>query len=256
MKNSRARASAVLREVVTPIVPISWLVVTIVVALAGPFGTFATLDLAFRFVYWGAMVATTIGLVVGLRVFWRLAVNSQVGWVEDILVVGSLGLIVGQVVELVNGYLWPGEDLVSAFFVSMLAFLISGSCCAIRRVLQNQHLVAEPTFTQNTRDRLLDRLDLPETARLQRISSDNHHIRIVTSDGGEHRILMRLRDAVAEIDVEPGMCVHRSHWVAEAAISRVVESGGREAVELPCGNTLPIGPKYRSNLVDAGMINA
>jgi DNA-binding LytR/AlgR family response regulator len=49
---------------------------------------------------------------------------------------------------------------------------------------------------------------------LSRISSDDHDIRVITNDGEEYRLLMRLRDAVAEIDLEPGLCVHRSHWVA------------------------------------------
>jgi DNA-binding LytR/AlgR family response regulator len=49
---------------------------------------------------------------------------------------------------------------------------------------------------------------------LSRISSDNHDIRVITNDGEEYRLLMWLRDAVAEIDLEPGLCVHRSHWVA------------------------------------------
>ena len=91
---------------------------------------------------------------------------------------------------------------------------------------------------------------------MMRISSDNHHIRITTDDGVEHRILMRLRDAVNEITVEAGMCIHRSHWVALAHIDGVVSEGGKEIVQMSCGGTLPVGPKYRVNLVGAGVLAA
>jgi hypothetical protein len=64
------------------------------------------------------------------------------------------------------------------------------------------------------KDQLFNRFPADNGARLSRISSDNHDIRVITNDGEEYRLLMWLRDAVAEIDLEPGLCVHRSHWVA------------------------------------------
>jgi DNA-binding LytR/AlgR family response regulator len=104
-------------------------------------------------------------------------------------------------------------------------------------------------------DKLLSRVPVAEGARLPRISSDNHHIHIVTITGDEHRLLMRLRGAVEEIDVEAVFCVHRSHWVAKSALLGVAKEGKRELVELACGSKIPIGPKYRNNLIEAGVIN-
>jgi len=77
----------------------------------------------------------------------------------------------------------------------------------------------------------------------------------MTLDGAEHRILMRMRDAVQEVDVEPGLWVHRSHWVANAAIVEVSRDGTREILTLTCGSEIPVGPKYRDNLIHAGVIN-
>nr|WP_237693339.1 LytTR family DNA-binding domain-containing protein [Octadecabacter algicola] len=107
-----------------------------------------------------------------------------------------------------------------------------------------------------SRDRLLDRIGAPEGVRLKRVSSDNHHIVIKTTDNQVYRELMRLRDAVADIDVEPGICVHRSHWVALSQITAVETTDGREHVSMPCGCKLPVGPKYRSNLVEVGKLSA
>jgi hypothetical protein len=44
--------------------------------------------------------------------------------------------------------------------------------------------------------------------------------------------------------------------VARSEIVRVVRESGREVVELTSGVTVPIGPKYRPNLITAGVISA
>lgn len=253
LAKTEQRVRGVLKEIVTPLLPIIWLAVTAVVSLAGPFGMFNTVPLWFRIAYWAPMIAVTIVVAIALRIFCRTVVGTTDDWKEDALVVAPLSIVIGQMVVLVNGYFWPGEFLVSALFVSTLSVLIGGCVCLMRRFFQHQKMVSD---SPTQRDRLLDRMTVNDAVRLVRISSDNHHIRILTTDGKEHRLLMRLRDAVGEVDVEPGMLVHRSHWVATSAISRVVETGGREAVELSSGETVPIGPKNRSNLVEAGIISA
>ena len=105
------------------------------------------------------------------------------------------------------------------------------------------------------KDRLFAQFSADSGVRLLQISSDNHHIRVIANDGEEHRLLMRLRDAVAEIDLELGLYVHRSHWAARSEIVRVVHERGRKVVELASGETVPIGSKYRPDLITAGVIS-
>ena len=81
-------------------------------------------------------------------------------------------------------------------------------------------------------------------------------MRIATDDNAEHRVLMRLRDALSEIDVEQGMCVHRSHWVATNMIEKFDTVDGKEVVRLKCGREVPVGKKDRPELVKAGIIAA
>lgn len=247
------KAVAVTREVVTPVHLFVWTGTTFVVSLAGPFGTYDALSFEMRLGYWGLVIAVSIVIALFFRIFWRLIFKGDPAWVEDVLVIGSLAITFGPAVSLLNARLWPGEEgLVSWLVVSVVTFVIGMITVAIRKILYGQ---AQPVATP-PRDRLLDRIGAPEGARLRRVSSDNHHIRVITQDGQEHRILMRLRDAVAEIDVEPGFCVHRSHWIAAAEITTVERAQGRELVRLPCGAGVPIGPKYRPQLVEAGIISA
>ncbi|MCF2869773.1 LytTR family transcriptional regulator [Octadecabacter sp. G9-8] len=176
---------------------------------------------------------------------------------EDLAVALSLSVIFGPLVVLLNRIVGGAEayQAMGMFAAMGCTFLIAIGTIALRRVLR------EPAKTiqeqaQVKRDRLLTRISAQPDARLARISSDNHHIRIVTDDGEEHRILMRLSDAVNETDVEPGVCVHRSHWVARAKVAGVKKVDGRDVVQLTCGGTLPVGPKYRDNLSFADDLSA
>jgi hypothetical protein len=44
---------------------------TLVVAIAGPFGTFGAQSLVWRLIYWGLLIAVAISIAVFLRFFWR-----------------------------------------------------------------------------------------------------------------------------------------------------------------------------------------
>jgi hypothetical protein len=44
--------------------------------------------------------------------------------------------------------------------------------------------------------------------------------------------------------------------MARSAIVRILRENGRVVVELKSGVTVPIGPKYRLNLITAGVISA
>jgi len=231
----------------------AWLVTSCVVALAGPFGTFETQPFQWRFLYWGGVIAVAIFMGLTARTVLRHLLKDQPALVEDLSVAVLLALTFGPTVVWINQSI-GGEAAREAMGLGLVMFSVfSIACCiiAVRRTIEQS--ASSPQVARQ--DRLLSRLPVPEGARLSRISSDNHHIRIVTITGDEHRLLMRLRDAVDEIDVEAGFCVHRSHWVAKSAIAGVAKEGKRELVELVCGSKIPIGPKYRNNLVEAGVIS-
>lgn len=246
-------AAAVVREILSLPTLVSWLVTSVVLALAGPFGTFIALSFLWRVLYWSGLVAAAIVLAVTLRAVWRAILTGGSILREDVAVAVSLAVIFGPLIVMVNSHFGGDGMGVAVAIVNVLC--IAACSIAVRHTWERQ-AAARIAHARPARDRLLKRIPDLKTQRLSRISSDNHHIRIITDCGAEHRLLMRLRDAVEEIDVEPGMCVHRSHWVALSAIAKVAREGNREMVELIDGDRLPIGPKYRENLIEAGVINA
>ncbi len=230
-----------------------WALASLIVAIAGPFNTFGAQHVVWRFFYWGALIAFAIIISIFLRYFLRSALFGKPYWQEDMAVSVCLAILIGPCFVAINRFLiWPDAPRAMGL-LSVIGSVIVISFCtfAIRRLLQEQVPISP---NGGRRDRLLMRVSANSGARLLRISSDNHHIRVITKDGAEHRLLMRLRDAIAEVDLEPRLCVHRSHWVAQSAIVGVTSENGREVVELTSGDMIPIGPKYRANLITAGVI--
>lgn len=237
---------------------IAWIVISIVVALAGPFGTFASQSIGWRLMYWTLIIGVSIPIAIAARVFWTEIGKSYSLWVRDILVALTMTVTFGPLLTGFNYWIvgvvdHPSVDwrltVVATFFISLAAIAVGN---VIRASVERTK--TKPETEQ--RDRLFDRIDAVDGARLVKVSSDNHHVRILTDDWVEHRILMRLRDAVAEIDVEKGICVHRSHWVALHMIDGIEVVDGKEVVRLGSDCIVPIGPKYRHQLVDAGAIAA
>lgn len=86
---------------------------------------------------------------------------------------------------------------------------------------------------------LLERL--PEAVRgaVLRIAADNHYIDVRT-ERGTSLILMRLSDAIRELEGQAGLQVHRSHWVADCAVAELQREGARLSVVLTSGTRVPV----------------
>jgi DNA-binding LytR/AlgR family response regulator len=96
---------------------------------------------------------------------------------------------------------------------------------------------------------------LPEElrGRVLYISAKDHHVEIVT-ETGRHVLRLRLADAIDEMEPVEGMCGHRSHWVARAAIAQVEQINAHKTqVHVINGDTLPVSRKYKVNLDKAGL---
>jgi hypothetical protein len=100
----------------------------------------------------------------------------------------------------------------------------------------------------------LSRLPLKfRQAELHAVSSEDHYLRVHTSLG-EELILMRLADAVRELDGSGGLQVHRSWWVAKAAVRDVKRQGGRVSLVLPSGTEAPVSRTFTAEVKAAGLL--
>lgn len=90
-------------------------------------------------------------------------------------------------------------------------------------------------------------------AELWAVSAEDHYLRVHRSRG-EELILMRLADAIEELEGLEGAQTHRSWWVARAAIRDVKRGDGRATIVLPNEKEAPVSRTYARTLREAGWI--
>ncbi|WP_428060839.1 LytTR family DNA-binding domain-containing protein [Brevundimonas sp.] len=110
---------------------------------------------------------------------------------------------------------------------------------------------APPTSEPARPARFLDRLPLRlKGATIRAVQAEDHYLRIHT-DRGSDLILMRLSDAVEELEGLEGAQTHRSWWVARDAVRGVERGDGRATLTLDGGLSAPVSRRYARMLRDA-----
>jgi hypothetical protein len=83
------------------------------------------------------------------------------------------------------------------------------------------------------------------------VSSEDHYLRLHTSKGAD-LILMRLADAISELEGLEGAQTHRSWWVAREAVESARRDGERVTLLLKGGAEAPVSRPNVRALRDAG----
>jgi hypothetical protein len=102
--------------------------------------------------------------------------------------------------------------------------------------------------------KFLERLPLRlRGAEVWAVEAEDHYLRLHTSKG-QDLILLRLADAVAELEGVEGAQVHRSWWVARDAIVDARRGDGRAVLTLKDGAQVPVSRTYAGLLRERGWI--
>ena len=75
------------------------------------------------------------------------------------------------------------------------------------------------------------------------MSAADHYVEF-TTDQGRHMARMTMKDAVAKIDAQDGLQVHRSHWVAYNAMLSIDKIGERHILTLRNGDQIPVSTRF------------
>lgn len=86
--------------------------------------------------------------------------------------------------------------------------------------------------------------------RLIYLRAGLHYLAVVT-EFGRSLILYNLRDAVAELDEDAGLLIHRSFWASRTAISGYRRSGRQGALTMDNGDEIPVS---RRRIVDVELM--
>ncbi|WP_310497000.1 LytTR family transcriptional regulator DNA-binding domain-containing protein [Sandarakinorhabdus sp.] len=91
---------------------------------------------------------------------------------------------------------------------------------------------------------LAQRAGLADLSGLLWVQAEDHYLRLGLADGRRPLVLFRLGDALGDLAVLDGLQIHRSAWVAAAAVSGTLRDGRRWKLRLSDGSDLPVSETY------------
>ena len=222
-------------------------------AATGAFGTDAA-SAPVRYAYWfGVML---VGGLVGagvLESFGRHGWLEKRPWLQGCAATMAIALpetvVVRAASAIAFGQPWRWSD-VPLLFPSVL--LVSAAVVALNHMAARRPVQTQEAAPGAPAPRFLDRLP-PRLrgAELHAVEAQDHYLRLHTSRGSD-LILLRLSDALIELEGLEGAQTHRSWWVARAAVAGTRRADGRAVLKLKCGAEAPVSRTYARALREAG----
>jgi hypothetical protein len=233
------------------------LLLTAVMGVTGPFGTYLWMGLGERLAYF-----TVVGLLSWLQVILLAAWLGRIEPIDRWPVYARMALVgllaaIPSTAEIIVVQSWLDRPVPwrayfsiypdNAFLTVVIAVLIG--------LFVEQRLRAQADAERERVAELAQAGPGPGPDFFRRIppalgrdllalEMEDHYLRIHTAVGSD-LILMRLRDALAELGPERGRQVHRSWWVAEGAVTSTERSGARTLLVLRNGLKVPVSKTYR-----------
>ncbi len=228
------------------------------VGYLGPFGSFQ-MPLSQRLLYWVVLIG------VGHFIYsqtdklcqWYLA-KKQFHVLVNLIISSLFGSVfLAFFVEYVSYFFF---DLKPAFPENFLFFFpkvfILGMILNVIGLLLDQvrnksHSAEQPAAKGNP---FLKRLPHQLGTELVCFSMEDHYLQVHT-DQGDHMMLLRMKDALVELQDYPGLQVHRSWWVAVDAVVAVKKLNRKAILTMNNGMEVPVSQKYLPKLKEVGLLN-
>ena len=236
-------------------------VIGLVLALLGPFGTFSA-PFALRLVFWlglGWMGYACYRPIAGIarRLGTRLSLPEPPLWIAACLIATAPMTAMVLIVEQLPGPLhWPQLSGVITMYGYVLA--IGSAVTLLFYGLRDRSLAPLPMpdgspvqEAPQPAIRFLERIPPARSEDLIALEMEDHYLRVHTRHGSQ-LILLRMRDAVAELEGIAGEQVHRSWWVARHALATVKRDGRNLRLQLDGGLEAPVARDAVARLKSAG----
>lgn len=253
----------------SPVDPITWVAVRRSLVISGLIGAFLAYVGAFGsnaiplvprigFVVLISWIGAGMGIVLfrlAVRMPWTRHNRLLQGAVAGLLMTPPMSLVVWGASHLVSRGAVTTHELpgyiASTFVVcqAMTLLVVFMNMRTSQLVAARAALASEPMPPK-----FLERLPLKlRGADVWAVEAEDHYLRLHTSKG-QDLILLRLADAVAELEGIEGAQVHRSWWVAREAIADARRGDGRAVLTLKDGSEVPVSRTYAKELRDRGWI--
>ncbi len=251
------------------------LLLIVLLAVTGPFGTYQTGDWPVRLAYWSRTLLVGYlffrpGLMAASAGARALRLPEPAGWAAAVLVLSvpmSLWLwFVGPKVDLDRSWPSTGQFIETYAQIAFIAGLATAALWWLGGAggerAANHGPAADSAETMSATDpastigdRLADRLPLHLGREVIALEMEDHYVRVHTA-AGSTLVLMRMGDAVAELSGIDGLRVHRSWWAARSAVQAVERTGRTTVLRLTNGLQVPVARDRLSDLGIRGWLDA
>lgn len=237
-----------LRALLAPTPLVAWPVVAVLFSVSGSFGGGEHLALLPRTAFWLLIVGGSLAFGIALRVaierLWRGTDHLTASLFASVLSAGVLAFALPPLARLMLDL--PPEAVPEPAAVAVTVMLLGGGMTLLRHLL-----IRDPPPDAGRRPKLLGRLPAEVSGVLLHLSVSDHYVEVAT-DRGTGRVLMRFSDAIEEVEQVEGLRVHRSHWVARAAVAAVERNNGRTFLTLINGTRVPVSRAYERAVASLG----
>jgi len=247
-------------------------VVGVFLGVIGPFGSFNGGGVELRIAYWVAncwMGFVLLSTVVRLSLRTAIRLDLPV-WFAIAVGVGIGAIPLAVITGLFSAWVWPpnhgrmtapliqyGQVLALSEPLSFVYYFLTdrGWRAAVAR---GRERASSPVPSPAKRPGevpggFLDRLPSRLGRDLLCLQMEDHFVRAHTTMGSD-LLLTPLKDAIAELGQTDGLQVHRSWWVAKAAVAEPVISGRNLSLRLSNGLEVPVSRASVSKLRAAGWL--
>lgn len=273
------RAQLSLRRILAEIALI--LLIAVILAIIGPFGSFVVESGPERLAYWlrtglAAYALYRPGITVGARLALRLGFAEGAGWIAAVLVLGApLSLYLWYFgPDIMPDRPWPGIEAFMDTYWQVLS--LSGPAMAVlwlsaapkaeqtgaapaaapaASVTGDAPGPSEPPARPRLGPLLSERLPPRLGDDVIALQMEDHYVRVHTTRG-DALILMRMADAVADLAQVDGLRVHRSWWAARHAVVAVERQGRSATLRLSNGLAVPVARDRLPQLRERGWLEA
>src|SRR6188508_83295 len=254
------RESPYLRSLPWHLPPV--LLLSVVMGVTGPFGTYSTMGLGARLLYF-----TTIGVLSWAQVILLAAWFGRIEPIDRwpvparMALVGLLAAIPSTAEVIVvqswldrpipwkaYPYIYPDNAFLTVV-VSVLIGLFIEQRLHARADAERARVAELPQAGPDFFRRIPPALGRDLLA----LEMEDHYLRIHTAVGSD-LILLRMRDALGELGPKRGRQVHRSWWVADGAVAGTERDGGRALLVLRNGLKVPVSKSFRDQAKEMGWL--
>lgn len=225
--------------------------VVCVLAVSAPFDSGDVFNLVQRFFYWGAIAATTffLGFFINLSVSLLIEKHTDKRLISRIVSSVLAGIAVGIWVYFINTYVLSliEPSWIDFSIFTLTCVVIAGSVSALMFILNDTITEIENTIKPSTKTKsqssFYKRLPKKLGTDIISLNAQDHYVEVTTPKGKE-LVLIRLSDAIAELEDIEGEQIHRSWWISKKHLADTKRKNGRLYLVLSNQNEIAVSRSY------------